>query len=697
MSHPHSPALLRRLRPWLLGGLAYGLVAVGASAVSAPIGGIISGTTLEDFKLPGTQPLGLQDPLQAGFACGACHGNYDPMVAPYDLWSASMMAQSARDPMFYAALAIANQDMNDSGEMCLRCHAPVAWLEGRSSPTDGSALDNNKNDFDGVNCHVCHRLVDPVYDPAENPAEDPGILASLTYPPTGDAHMAQYVVDPEDRRRGPFDLGPSFGLHSWRQSPFHREAQMCATCHDVSNPALERDPNGPGWILTANDEMHPTTAKDDMFPVERTFGEWSQSVFAVTEIDSQGRFGGEKTQVASCQDCHMPDANATACLPGLGEVRPDMPLHTFEGVNTWVIRAVRALYPDFETGLDQQKVDAVIARNVAFLQKSADLSATVQRGSLKVRVVNQTGHKLPTGYGEGRRIWVNVEFRDAAGNLVDERGEYDMTTATLTTDDTTVYEAELGLDAYMSGQTGLPAGKSFHFVLNNTLVKDNRIPARGFTNAGYAAIGSPVAEHHYDDQQHWDDVYYTIPAGAVSADVKLFHQVTTKEYIEFLRDTNVTDNTGQEAYDLWEMFGKSEPTLMATTSADLTAIDCAPPVTYGLGTLNSAGELPAMEGTSSSVTGPISFNVTGGIPGELGVLFSGPQTASINHLGGVRLLQDPLREALFTFDASGNATVTLPPTSAISGTRRVFQAFFRDPAAATGVGMTSGVMIDFCD
>jgi hypothetical protein len=48
--------------------------------------------------------------------------------------------QSARDPLFRAALAIANQDIEGIGEFCLRCHAPRGWLEGRSRPADGAVL-----------------------------------------------------------------------------------------------------------------------------------------------------------------------------------------------------------------------------------------------------------------------------------------------------------------------------------------------------------------------------------------------------------------------------------------------------------------------------------------------------------------------------------------------------------------------------
>ncbi len=49
-----------------------------------------------------------------------------------------MMAQAARDPLFYAQLDLANADGRPArpavagmADMCLRCHSPVGWLEGR--------------------------------------------------------------------------------------------------------------------------------------------------------------------------------------------------------------------------------------------------------------------------------------------------------------------------------------------------------------------------------------------------------------------------------------------------------------------------------------------------------------------------------------------------------------------------------------
>jgi hypothetical protein len=176
-------------------------------------------------------------------------------------------------------------------------------------------------------------------------------------------------------------------------------------------------------------------------------------------------------------------------------------------------------------------------------------------------------------------MWLNVQFYDSAGALINERGAYNPDSAELSTTDTKVYEGKLGLDADAAAATGLPEGESFHFVLNNTWIKDNRIPPRGFTNAAFTAVQAGPVGYSYADGQYWDDTVFGIPRDACRVDVTLYYQTTTKEYIEFLRDANHTNSAGIDAYNLWVQFGKSEPvamdnlTLVLTLPADLNGDD----------------------------------------------------------------------------------------------------------------------------
>jgi len=134
---------------------------------------------------------------------------------------------------------------------------------------------------------------------------------------------------------------------------------------------------------------------------------------------------------------------------------------------------------------------------------------------------------------------------------------------------------------------GLPAGKSFHFVLNDTIYSDNRIPPRGFTNAGFESIQSPAVAHPYEDGQYWDDTTYRLPVETDSVVVTLFYQTTSKEYVEFLRDENVTNSTGQQFYDSWVAHGMSAPEQMVSVRAavNVTTTDdeiSGPPLIYNL-------------------------------------------------------------------------------------------------------------------
>ncbi|MEM9372917.1 MAG: GC-type dockerin domain-anchored protein [Planctomycetota bacterium] len=558
MDSSRSLGLFARVGGWCAG------VALGTAMLAVTFAdGTPVPTTIPDFTLSGTQPNTLDHPIVDAQSCATCHGLYDEAHEPWTNWAASMMGQSARDPLFHACLTIANQDAAFSGDLCLRCHTPGGWLGGRSTPTDGSALAGA--DFQGVSCNFCHRMVDPNYQAGVSPAVDSSIINDLTAPGVGlpavppNPHSGNFVMDPLDRRRGPFDMGPDFFYHEWLQSPFHQDSAMCATCHDVSNPVYTRQPDG-SYALNALNTPHPTQDKHDMFPVERTYSEWLMSDFATAPIDMGGRFGGNKLEVSSCQDCHMPDVTAQGCR--FEPERPDMPLHSFNGGNTWVLAAIRNLYPDSETHLTESSVDQSIERAKEMLRNASDMELTELGSELNVRIVNQSGHKLPTGYPEGRRMWLNIRFFDASDAMIAEHGAYDESEADLTTSDTKVYEGKLGLDAAAAAATGKPEGESFHFVLNNTWMKDNRIPPRGFTNANFEAIQAAPVGATYADGQYWDDTLYSIPSGAVRAEARLYYQTASKEYIEFLRDENTTNTTGQVLYDQWVLLGKSEPVEM---------------------------------------------------------------------------------------------------------------------------------------
>ncbi len=683
----------------LLIGLAV-LTGLGTAATALQQGGgatLPLGTTIQDFFLNGTQPNELLVEVFESDSCAACHGFYDPEQEPYEPWVASMMGQAGRDPIFWACLDVANQDVGDGGDLCLRCHAPGAWLDGRSTPTDGSALDDQLGDFDGVTCHFCHRMVDPVADPLNNPMEDVGILAGLSTPSPTDPHTGQYVIDPEDRRRGPFDLGPNFFFHEWRESPFHRESMMCGTCHDVSNPAFDKQPDG-SYVLNAVNTPHPTQAKSDTFPVERTFSEWANSDYAQRDIETDGRFGGNETAVSSCQDCHMPKTSGVAAGFGSPEFRDDLPQHFFNGGNTWVLRAVRSLYSDSVTNLSAQSVEDSIARAKNMLRSAATVQSWQDGPDIVVRVINETGHKLPTGYPEGRRMWLNVRFYDMNGQVIDERGHYDSATADLTTGDTTVFEAKLGLDDYMAAQTGLPAGESFHFVLNNTFIKDNRIPPRGYEVASFEHAGAAPVGTVFENSQHWHDTVYARPNLAVRAEVRLLYQTTSKEYIEFLQAHNDPNtNRGQIAYDQWVLHGKSAPVVMARQWVEFNNQKCAEPLEYGLAKEATAGGYPRLYGFGRPQLSVNAFRlkVEGANPNRpAAILWSTSPDNAFEH-GGTRLVGTPFnRLPVFKLGGLGEATVNIPIDGSMVGTTRFYQCWFRDQGQ---IGMTNGLMVTFCD
>ncbi|MCB2218862.1 MAG: hypothetical protein KQI35_00600 [Bacteroidetes bacterium] len=533
-------------------------------------------TTINDFFLPGSQPLEsgtFADPS----TCDNCHGGYDINAEPAFNWRGSMMAHAQRDPLYLACLTIANQDAPEVGDLCIRCHTPVGWLEGRSEPTDGSAL--IATDMESVQCHFCHRMIAPS-QPGANPYPnnnlyntgpgnnsstytlDQNYLTVLPNIPDSSAN-GMYICDDLDNRRGPF-YDPQAN-HETPYSPYHSESQICGTCHDVSNPVYEvvKDINGNiiGYTPNAFDTPAADFSPYSMFPIERTYSEWLMSEYNTPGGVTGTTFGGNKVFVSTCQDCHMRDVTGKGCNKSYAPVRDDLPLHDMTGGNTFIPTLLESLFPG---DVDAAALAAGIDRARSMLQQAATVELTVDQPAktVTVKVTNETGHKLPSGYPEGRRIWINLKAYNSLTASTYESGAYDPLTGILNKTDTKIYEIKPGLSPGLAGAVGLTPGVSFHFVLNDTIYSDNRIPPRGFTNANFKAIQSPPVGYLYADGQYWDETTYDLPFIPDSVEVTLFYQTTSKQYVEFLRDENVTNNTGQLFYDLWDQNGKSAPETM---------------------------------------------------------------------------------------------------------------------------------------
>jgi len=518
-------------------------------------------TTINDFFLPGSQPLESGTFISAN-QCDNCHGNFDVNTEPAFNWRGSMMSQSMRDPLFEASMVIANQDAQFSGDLCIRCHSPGGWLEGRSTPTDGSVL--TVIDREGVQCHVCHKMMDPF----SNNATDLNYINTLNNKPTVHGN-GMYIMDNQDIRRGPYNDITQVP-HAINYSEFHTKSEMCATCHDVSNPAYSKQSDGTYLPNTLGTEA-PSFNTYDMFPVERTYSEWKMSAYNSPAGIPSTAFGGNLTNVISCQDCHMKEVTGKGANKSFVPIRNNLGQHDLTGGNTFIPLLIKNLYAN-DSDVDLNAIDAGILRAEYMLKNAATLNlnatATGDGFDVEVEVINETGHKLPSGYPEGRRIWINLRAYDESNNLIYESGAYDNQTAILETVGTKIYEAKLGISdevaaiANASGTGGYSAGESFHFALNNVVIKDNRIPPRGFTNSNFQSIQAAPVGYSYADGAFSDITHYTVPANTYKVEAKLYYQTVSKEYIDFLRDNNTTNTKGQDLYNLWVALGKSQPVEM---------------------------------------------------------------------------------------------------------------------------------------
>jgi hypothetical protein len=609
-------------------------------------------------RMPGTQPG--QVNIEAPRRCMNCHADLpDPSVEPGFNWKGSMMAHAARDFLFYACMAVAGQDSvwavgrPNAVDICERCHFPQGWLEGRSDPTNASAMTGS--DFDGVHCDFCHRMFDPFFEdtytgvregndwagywdeanadptspsaPAADATYDADTTQSLaigmfngnafyggdnrpfSFPVYNESGSGQYFMSGTTDKRASF--ADAAARHAMLYSRFHKSKHFCSTCHDVSNPALENlahialDPGDGTTVLPT--EENPAYS---YYHVERTTSEFMLSAYG-----QQGGAAGlgpyapdvfttslVNNYIARCQDCHLPDGAGRACnkqgvpsrpynpddLPtSIEHPNSGVPVHDMTGGNAWVsyvLASAIAGSPNYDAtnealltqgpavltldltqgeGIDPVALLAGVDRAKQNLQRAAaiqQLTYDAVSGALSFRVQNQTGHKLISGFPEGRRMFVNIKAYDANDSLLYEVNPYDDGAATLRGLPTSYspnspplganefYVDELVYETHPSSAlTG--EDETFHFALATGRYKDNRIPPKGFDIAtAPARLAEPVwegasAPDYFTAAEYaggYDEVslgdYGVLLPGADHVEVSLYYQTTSREYVEFLRD-----------------------------------------------------------------------------------------------------------------------------------------------------------------
>lgn len=501
----------------------------------------------------------------------------------------------------------------NAGDLCIRCHSPVGWLGGRSDPPNTALLDQGLGDFEGVNCSSCHQMIDPIAAQGQEPwlpaetepesiaaadttyARDTTVLGSFVLfdntgfiNPTTDlpayyidgqlpnyieASSGQFFMDPDTKvkRGNRHDVAPK--SHDVHYSRFHKTHMQCMTCHDVSNAAMANVVLGNG--------TSSAQAASSYFHIERTSSEFLLSAY--------GRAGGASTRGAlfdsgvtharSCQDCHMATASGKACNKNV-TVRDDLRVHDLSGGNAWMAAILASVDQDADNpahdrfnyellsgsrypgalidvaGLQGQgpALSDGAERAKANLQRAANLVPLFDsESSASLRIYNNTGHKLISGFPEGRRMWLSVEFYDAAGNELGELNPYTELLVSRDADGVPTYVSggtlrkdrdDLIFEAKMqSSLTGEDA--SFHMVLATDRYKDNRIPPLGFdassatqrlAQARAAGVDAPDYFTAAEYAGGYHDVVFDKPVGTATWTAELYYQTTSYEYIRFLRE-----------------------------------------------------------------------------------------------------------------------------------------------------------------
>lgn len=371
-----------------------------AKAASGPAKKLPANTTLATFSTADFAGAGV---------CAACHTGLKNQagadVSMPEMWRSTMMANSARDPIWQAKVssevkrAPALQEVIE--KKCTTCHMPMAETEAVTEGTKVAALGdgfyNAANPLhaaaiDGVSCTLCHQLRDTNFGKMESFSG--GYTVDVSTNPPDRPLFGPYQQPVGQVMQASTGYNPIYGAHM-------ESAEHCATCHNLYTPYIDAQGNVLGE-----------------FPEQTPYTEWQNSSFSASN--------------QSCQGCHMPQAQGGVVIStvpaGLQERQPFFQ-HFFVGGNAFMLGILRDWGVDLGVTADAQHFNATLDRvgtqvgqRAAALQlKRLELNDGTVTAQLQVSAL--TGHKFPASF-PSRRAWLHVTVKDAAGELVFESGAH---------------------------------------------------------------------------------------------------------------------------------------------------------------------------------------------------------------------------------------------------------------------------------
>jgi hypothetical protein len=332
--------------------------------------------------------------------CLACHNNLKTPkgkdVSIGTAWSASVMANSARDPYWQGSVRRETLDHPSAASAiqneCGLCHMPLQHFADKSAGHDTAvfamlpleAHHDAEAAADGVGCSGCH-LAQP--DGLGTPTSFNG---NLVYAPT----TAFGPYPPTPRAVAIHTAGMKFNTV---QGDHLRQAAFCGSCHTLYTSTLDASGKAVG-----------------RFPEQMPYLEWQNSDFH----DKQ-----------TCQQCHMPAVDEPAPVATLGSPpHDDVRLHSFTGANFFLQEMLNTHHDELAVTAAPAALTAGAAETRAYLQSKA-AHVTVSNAALAnghitfaVTVQNLSGHKLPTAY-PSRRAWLHITVADSSGKTVFESGK----------------------------------------------------------------------------------------------------------------------------------------------------------------------------------------------------------------------------------------------------------------------------------